>query len=503
MSSVLAPLRAELERRVLFAESQIAAGMQAHDTWRMQGHAYMTTLRSTRGLRMDEATDLTRQIANGPWPQELRTSMVAAVGDAVSAPTNHVQGARPQQHMAASELFYSRSDWATFKDQSVAADPKMRTMAKRLARLGISCPSELLLKRNVAILVVVAGGEFDQPTPAKAQALCKRLQTIIRAEAAVQKYPFAHQRHLPHQPSDLPPDQFAFAYQGDDVPENRVVQGIAAIADSYGYRKTHRSLRSEFSTGFPSAAGSLNVNSLVQSITTQVSQHLASAMGFADVNIPGLRVFGSAQRKAPSEGVAPTMPSHAAALALPGSSSTEPSFQQSQLAIPFPGSSSIAPYPKQSQLALQDAPLQEPAAPSATTPIKPAAASMEHVAPANDPLAALRQRIDMVTQRSKTKDTSSARAKRAAKACKAVATAADEKDMTPPKVLKRPSAATSAEEVPTAGASPAEIKAYLSRAYDSAKRQKLAKGGTKEEALCAARAAYGEALKRLDAVTKK
>jgi hypothetical protein len=155
MSSVLAPLRAELERRVLFAESHIAAGLPAQETWRMQGHAYMTTLRSMRGLTMDEATDLTRQIADGPWPQELRASMVAALGDAVSAPTNHVRSASPQQHMRAPELFYTRSDWATFEDQSVAADPKMRTMAKRLARLGISCPSEILLKRSVAILVAV------------------------------------------------------------------------------------------------------------------------------------------------------------------------------------------------------------------------------------------------------------------------------------------------------------------------------------------------------------
>jgi hypothetical protein len=528
----------------MFAESQIAAGLPAHDTWRMQGHAYMTTLRSTRGLKMEEATELTRQITDGPWQQELRMSMVNALSDAVSAPTNHVQGARPQQHMAASELFYTRSDWAKFEDPNIAADPKMRTMAKRLARLGISCPSEVLLKRSIAILVVVAGGEFDQPGPAKAQALCKRLKSIIRAEAAVQNYPFAHQRHLPHQPSELLPDHFAFAYQGDDVPENRMVQGITAIADSYGYRKTHRSLRNESPVGFN--MGSLNVNGIVQTITTQVSQQLASALGLGDVNIPGLRVFGSTQKMAHSaEGVSPKQ-LHGAASALPGSSSMpsfkQPhelalqspgssvahSFQQSHdLAFPLHGSSSKAPSfeqpesafplhcsistpPKQSQLAIQDTPLKEPsaaAAPSAATPIAAAcAAASTHVAADKDPLAALRQRIDLITQRSKTKDTSSARAKRATKACAAVASVetdkAAPKAKAAPKVLKRPSACAGgrAEEWPT---TPAEIKAYLSRAYDSTKRQKLAEGATHEEALCAARAAYGAACKRIDAKTKE
>eukprot|EP00959_Pyramimonas_sp_CCMP1952_P062169 1299415-Pyramimonas_sp.AAC.1 len=49
----------------------------------------------------------------------------------------------------------AESDWARLQDSNISVDAKIHHLAERLWLLGITCPSIPLLKRAVAMVVMV------------------------------------------------------------------------------------------------------------------------------------------------------------------------------------------------------------------------------------------------------------------------------------------------------------------------------------------------------------
>eukprot|EP00959_Pyramimonas_sp_CCMP1952_P158046 3304744-Pyramimonas_sp.AAC.1 len=124
-----------------------------------------------------------------------------------------------------------------------SVDPKITQMAVRMHRLGMACPSEQLLKRAGAILVVCHAP--DAASPDDKRTWCKRIQGAIKSRDSVQAYPHSHLKLYPPNPSYLTDAMLAHAYDQGDTPVACPIDMSSLISamSGIGYRSTHKSLK--------------------------------------------------------------------------------------------------------------------------------------------------------------------------------------------------------------------------------------------------------------------
>lgn len=385
------------------------------------------------------------------------------------------------------EHYFLEEDWTIFESTDLAAAPKLRTMSKRLALLGITCPGEKVLKRSIAIIECVDPDVANKDQQVKRQ-MMHDLRAHLKAEDTRDSFPFAHIAVYPDDPKDLPDEVLQHAY-GDQRPvrRNKQLADLDARFAASGYRSTHKTLRrtgSELARTasareLPKAelSGGIDAQALLNGLG-QVMQMIMGGKG------PG-----------PAEPTIQLLGAGAASGASPGSSG---------------GAGALTPPPK-----AVSAPGETPALPDASKlALKPPCLSKPRNPEPEDPLAACEERLREITNKAASAGrTDSGRAKKARKATAAAAALAgddgegdDEEDgprehaaaakptkgtgKTGAGVMKRPAAATptTGKGKPGAGKKSAREKA-CQKAYDKAVKA-LGKDAPKEARAWAGKNAY-------------
>ena len=384
------------------------------------------------------------------------------------------------------EHYFLEEDWKIFESTDLAAAPKLRTMSKRCALLGILCPGEKVLKRSVAILECVDPDVANKDQQVKRQ-MMHDLRAHLKAEDMRDSFPFAHIKVYPDDPKDLPDEVLQHAY-GDQRPVRRNMQlaDLDARFAASAYRSSHKTLRrtgSELARTasareLPKAelSGGIDANALLSGLG-QVMQMIMGGGKGAGPAEPTIQLLGA--------GAAPGVS--------PGSSG---------------GAVALTPPPK-----AVSAPGETPALPDASKlALKPPCLSKPRNPEPEDPLAACEERLrDIANKAASAGRTDSGRAKKARKATAAAAALAEDegddeeeghhehaaaakptkgKGKTGAGVMKRPAAATptTGKGKPGAGKKSAREKA-CQKAYDKAVKA-LGKDAPKEARAWAGKNAY-------------
>lgn len=148
------------------------------------------------------------------------------------------------QVMTTSFTYFSRKDVALFRNPKVNMHTKLSVLVARLNRLGISNPHEKTIRWCLAFLIMLHYN--DIPSPREIFNQVKDCKDVIDAE----RKPYPH--HLivnyPKSPADLPENMRKYAYDADDPWEDVHVQGLEDMAtNKMIMRSNHKALKA--STG--------------------------------------------------------------------------------------------------------------------------------------------------------------------------------------------------------------------------------------------------------------
>eukprot|EP00959_Pyramimonas_sp_CCMP1952_P153708 3215867-Pyramimonas_sp.AAC.1 len=102
--SVADTLIADIRTRVQFVLAQAAAGLNQDQLLTSQAHAIALAIRQQRGISMDVAAAVTREVVTGPWSAEDKTRLATVLSNAASA-VGHATEPRKQQKFKYPELF--------------------------------------------------------------------------------------------------------------------------------------------------------------------------------------------------------------------------------------------------------------------------------------------------------------------------------------------------------------------------------------------------------------
>ncbi len=161
-------------------------------------------------LELNEATELTDEITNGPWNEEQKQDLLAVV-DQLTLSHGSGQHRRKNQHCLHFEQYLTEEEWdALTSDAFISA--KIAQLAQRAFSLGITCPSEptsfritQILARSLNLKQSLSNDQFDD--------LFQRVKSAIKEIDATGKYPHQHLVNYPASPFDLPSDMYDWAYQ--------------------------------------------------------------------------------------------------------------------------------------------------------------------------------------------------------------------------------------------------------------------------------------------------
>jgi hypothetical protein len=234
----------DVKARASFVAAQAAMGLDVALVLRSQAHAVVAKLHG-KLLTLEGATEVTREVMDGPWQPDHRVMISTALAACVAA-SDHVpvhKGPRCQQHSANIEDFLTSDDYAVLASDS-PLQAKVTTICNRIHKLGIGCPCERLLARIAGIVGVVAFPDegLDQKSR---RSIMDQVRATIKRLDKFDRYPYAHEQNLPATPADLPSHMAEYAYPSG-LPSKPLHPRIAHL-DQYisetATRMTHKALR--------------------------------------------------------------------------------------------------------------------------------------------------------------------------------------------------------------------------------------------------------------------
>ena len=234
----------DVKARASFVAAQAAMGLDVTLVLRSQAHAVVAKLHG-KLLTLEGATEVTREVMDGPWQPDHRVMISTALAACVAA-SDHVpvhKGPRCQQHSPNIEDFLTSDDYAVLASD-IPLQTKITTICNRIHKLGIGCPCERLLARIAGIVGVVAFPDAGLDQKSR-RSILDEVRTTIKRLDKFDKYPYVHEQHLPATPADLPSHKAEYAYPSG-LPSEPLHPRIAHLnqyLSETATRMTHKALR--------------------------------------------------------------------------------------------------------------------------------------------------------------------------------------------------------------------------------------------------------------------
>ena len=220
---VLSDLRAVSD----FVRAQAALGVDTSALGQAQVSAMTTRLRVLQGISVQQATQLTEAVNEGPWTPAQKSELGEAVGGLVSAGAA-AKPRREMQHAPHFEQYLSAAEWGALRSRAMCA-AKVQQLAARAWSIGLTCPSEPTVVRMAAIMLACSDPPLDGST------VYAELKKAVKSMQVGRSHPFPHLVVYPPAPTALPAEMFAFAYP--DIPPLEVnMPELAGIAASIRMR---------------------------------------------------------------------------------------------------------------------------------------------------------------------------------------------------------------------------------------------------------------------------
>ncbi len=220
--------------------------------------ALLSTFATSTDITLEVATEVTREIVAGPWSDEQKIQLAAGLAEAQVRVVR--RGPRATQTCTTLENFFTDAEWAMIMNEDLSLAPKIQTVAGRMWKLGMTCPSEKTLMRAGAV-VVVGAQPGVQLKAAEKQSVCLKVKEAVKVLDKARPHPIPHVTSYPLNPANLPQHLFSFAYgEGAAAPRPPPELGpFEDIVSSMCYRKTHKDLRTTnfqpFDLSMPSTNG--------------------------------------------------------------------------------------------------------------------------------------------------------------------------------------------------------------------------------------------------------
>ena len=235
---------ATIEQRAAFLEAQREAGFEIEELVVSQGNAILVEIKRAGPIELSRAADLTRAVLMGPWTAALKENARVALSNATLSPALQ-SGSRKQQHMDHMEKYLTAPMWEILNDASRSTLSKTQGLAEWLAKnLGVRCPSERLRKRAVSL---VLGEAYSEYTPKQKSDLIDLIRNTCKDVEDREPWHLSYVESYADDPAGLPIDVYRHAYKEYPpvYPDNVNASELAGKVKSMGYRKNHRSLRTD------------------------------------------------------------------------------------------------------------------------------------------------------------------------------------------------------------------------------------------------------------------
>lgn len=261
--------------RAAFINAQLGIVGNHADLIQGQADALVAHFNSLAGLTHPGATKIITAVQGGPWTESQKSLMNTALGNALQN-RGHKTTSRTQQKCHHLENFFLQRQVNYLRDKSASIDAKVAAMSNWLWLLGITCPSEQILKRAIAILMLESGDEIQ---PAQAKKLMLKLRFSIKAKDQAKKRPVPFISVYPDTAAKLPNALLKFAF-GEDMPITLEVPGLDFKTHNLGYRKTHTSLNAEQPKTLQlGSASSQDPNTCMQAMANAMQQMVYMQQG--------------------------------------------------------------------------------------------------------------------------------------------------------------------------------------------------------------------------------
>ena len=240
-----AQLVAGIRSRVAFVSAQVGAGLGRDALLSAQVTAIVASITQAGALTLPQATTVTSEISTGPWTDAQKVTLATAISTATAGATRGSGQSRSQQHCTSVHRLFNAKDWECFQSADASWDLKAKVMGHRLWMVGLTCPSEDVLKRGGAIIVATTPPSSHARSAEEKAQLCKNIRAKVKLVDLVnmRTHPFPHVTVVGG-PENLSNQLKEFAYQGD-LPVDPPLADAALHPDANGiaYRKTHCSIR--------------------------------------------------------------------------------------------------------------------------------------------------------------------------------------------------------------------------------------------------------------------
>jgi hypothetical protein len=220
MASMLADTMTSIDRLIQSMETRerfLAAQSDAgRDTVAIQEYQMTNVIayfNAVRDLDVESAARLIYTINTGTWTAPQQHTMMDAISEAFAAcdGTHATTGNRSQQYAKYPENFLTQKDLKDIEDNVGNAAYIIRVVGTRAWLAGITCPSEELVTRLVAICHILGGMTEGDIVASTARAHALDVWHIIKLKDATTTYPFVHMSRMPETPSGLSYDRYQFA----------------------------------------------------------------------------------------------------------------------------------------------------------------------------------------------------------------------------------------------------------------------------------------------------
>ena len=234
----------QLDARLESLQTMQDAGMARAPLQVKAVEALQRLFRQQAGLSMADVTRVTRAINEGPWTKEQRLALATALSDAnCEEGTERKQfgGRIKTQTCESLEFFIPDWAWAKLLSQELSESCKLGVMAKVLYLLGLTQPSEKLLKRAGAVFQAAHLGPAAEATKTQQKGWCKEIQRRVKNSVKEHgAYPHGLTLKYPARPDALPPPMFSHAYVDGppQAPPAAVAEAVPLLVDDIKVRKS-------------------------------------------------------------------------------------------------------------------------------------------------------------------------------------------------------------------------------------------------------------------------
>ncbi|CAK0898043.1 unnamed protein product [Prorocentrum cordatum] len=215
-SSAAADLVAGITHRYAFIDQQVNLGLSKEFVMRSQCTRLLAEIADVEGLTESTVGPVLQALAGGPWDVAQKIALAEAVDRATMKHASTDRKARTQQNMVGAHNYFVADEWAVIHDRKVSDEGKLECMARRLYKVGLTCPSPSTLKRLMAIVIVAGKGSSAYCDPKEKQRLMKYVQGELKNLDTSKVYKGPHIKNYPEMPSKLPAEVYSFAYGSDE-----------------------------------------------------------------------------------------------------------------------------------------------------------------------------------------------------------------------------------------------------------------------------------------------